>query len=377
MHLTWLEISGKALHHNIQTLRSLVGLERVLGVAVKGNAYGHGMVECSKVFAEAGVDYLCVNSFEEAQKLRQANIGSPVLIMGYVPLENLEEAVTLGCDLIVYNPENIQVLAKIKDNFKGKDKVNIHLKIETGNHRQGVELSDLPQIIQLIKAQKNLHLKGISTHFANIEDRVHQEYAQYQLGRFNEALRLLKKKGLEPEYKHCANSAATLILPEAHFNFVRVGIAAYGLWPSEKTKRAASVEIKLQPSLTWKTLVAQVKEVKKGELIGYGCTYKMPENGKIAVLPVGYYEGFDRGLSNKGVVLIHGKRAPVVGRVCMNMIMVDVSHIPNVQPKDEVVLIGKQEKEEVTAEEVAELLGTINYEVVTRINPELPRKFLS
>ena len=368
MHLTWLEISNKALIHNIQTFRSLIGPERVLGVAVKGNAYGHGMVECSKIFAETGVDYLCVNSFEEAQRLREAKLPSPILIMGYVPLFDLKAAAELECDLVVYNAQSIRTLGEVK---KG---VSIHLKIETGNHRQGVELEELPEIIQLIKSQKNLHLKGVSTHFANIEDRVHQEYAQYQLNRFHEALRLLKESGLEPEYQHCANSAATMILPEAHFNFVRVGIAAYGLWPSEKTKRSTPTEIELQPSLTWKTLVAQVKDVKKGELIGYGCTYKMPQNGKIAVLPVGYYEGFDRGLSNKGVVLIQGQRAPVVGRVCMNMIMVDATHIPNVQPEDEVVLIGKQEKEEVTAEEMAELLGTINYEVVTRINPELERK---
>lgn len=368
MHLTWLEISNKALIHNIQTLRSLIGPERVLGVAVKGNAYGHGIVECSKVFVDAGVNYLCVNSLEEAQTLRKANLQSPILVMGYVPLSDLKNAAELECDLVVYNPQSIRALGEMKK------KVNIHLKIETGNHRQGVELEDLPKMVELIKAQANLHLKGVSTHFANIEDRVHQEYAEHQLDRFHQALRILEENGLEPEYQHCANSAATLILPEAHFNFVRVGISAYGLWPSEKTKRSAPAEIELQPSLTWKTLVAQVKEVKKGELIGYGCTYKMPQNGKIAVLPVGYYEGYDRGLSNKGLVLIKGQRAPVVGRVCMNMIMVDVTNIPNVKPEDEVVLIGRQNKEEITAEEMAELLGTINYEVVTRINPELERK---
>lgn len=373
MHLSWLEISQKALVNNIQTFRRLIGPERILGVAVKGNAYGHGIIECSKVFLKAGVDYLCVNSLQEAEILRKNKISSPILIMGYIALADLEEAVGLDCDLIVYNRETIKMLGKMKN------KINIHLKIETGNHRQGIEIEDLPQFIRIFKEYKNLKLKGVSTHFADLEDRMDHTYATRQLEAFKRAIELLEKEDLEPEFRHCANTAATLLLPEAYFNFVRVGIGAYGLWPSEKTELSASkMENKpvLSPALTWKTKVAQIKEVKKGEFIGYGCTYQMSKNGRIAVLPVGYYEGFSRALSNKGMVLIQGQRAPVVGRVCMNMIMVDVTHIPKIKLEDEVVLIGRQGKEGITAEEMAELAGTINYEVVTRINKELGRRIL-
>ena len=370
MHLNWLEISKKALSDNIKTFRNLIGAGRILGVAVKGNAYGHGLVECSKIFLKAGADYLCVNDLWEAEKLRSAQIKSPLLIMGYTSLKDLKKAVELDCDLIVYNLETIEALGKLKK------PVNVHLKIETGNHRQGIEIKDLLKFIASFKKHKNLILKGVSTHFADIEDRIDHKYAIYQMAEFKKAVEMLQKNGLEPEFKHCANSAAALVLPEAYFNFVRVGIGAYGLWPSEKTKQAASPTLKLPPALTWKTLVAQVKDVKKGDLIGYGCTYEMSKKGRIAVLPVGYYDGYSRSLSNKGRVLIKGKFAPIVGRVCMNMIMVEVSHIRNVKLEDEVVLIGQQGNETLTAEEMADLLGTINYEVVTRINEELERKLV-
>ena len=223
-------------------------------------------------------------------------------------------------------------------------------------------------------------MAGLSTHFANLEDRINHKYALYQLRLFKKAYRLLEENGHAPHYRHCANTAAAILLPEAHFNFVRVGIGAYGLWPSEKTLRAAEhagIEISLTPALTWKTIVAQVKEVDRGSLIGYGCTYEMPHDGRIAVLPVGYYDGFVRMLSNKGHVLIRGKRAPVIGRVCMNMIMVDITQIPEVKLEDEVVLIGKQGKEQITAEEMADLSQTINYEVTTRINEMISRHLVA
>lgn len=371
MLLTWVEVSKSALNKNIKTFCNLIGPKRILGVAVKGNAYGHGLVECSQIFLKAGVDYLCVNSLWEAEKLRKAKIKAPILIMGYVSLKDLQQAVGLNCDLIVYNLESLQKVGSLKE------KVKVHLKIETGNHRQGIEIKDLSEFIELFKKHKNLELKGVSTHFADLEDRIDHKYASYQLNEFKKAVDFLEENGLKPEFKHCANSAATLLLPEAYFNFVRVGIGAYGLWPSEKTKISAGKmkkKIALSPALTWKTKVAQIKEVKKGDLIGYGCTYKMEKDGRIAVLPVGYYEGFSRSLSNKGFVLIQGKRAPVVGRVCMNMIMVDVTHIPKIKLEDEVVLIGRQGKEELAAEEMAELLGTINYEVVTRIGEGVERR---
>ncbi len=369
MNLTWVEISESALVHNFKTFRNLVGKDVVLAPTVKANAYGHGLVECARVFEKQNADYLCVNALYEAEVLRKADIKTPILIIGYTPLSDLSDLPT-NTELVVYNLETVKKLGKI-----GK-KVGIHLKIETGNHRQGIELKDLPDFIQQLQQHPQLILKGVSTHFANLEDRINHKYALYQLKEFKKAIRLLEQNGHAPHYRHCANTAATILLPEAYFNFVRTGIGNYGLWPSEKTEMAAKradIDITLKPALAWKTVVAQVKEVKKGSLIGYGCTYEMPRNGKIAVLPVGYYDGFVRLLSSRGHVLIRGKKAPVIGRVCMNMIMVDITDIPNVKLEDEAVLIGKQGKEEISAEEVGEQSQTINYEVTTRINERIPR----
>lgn len=370
MNLTWVEISKSALIHNLQTFRKLVGPNVVLAPAIKANAYGHGLVECGTVFAEHGADYLCVNALYEAEALRKAGIKIPLLIIGYTPLSDLGEIVRLKAETIVYNVETLHALAAL-------DKpVGIHLKIETGNHRQGIEAEHLPEFVALLKKHPKLELKGVSTHFANLEDRADQHYARFQLKKFEEAIHVLEHHGMAPHFRHCAATAGIVALPEAHFNFVRLGIGSYGLWPSPNTQTAAlqsQLDVRLEPALTWKTIVAQVKTVKKGSFIGYGCTHEMKQDGKIAVLPIGYYDGFVRALGNRGAALIHGQCAPVIGRVCMNMIMVDVSHIPHAKLEDEVVLIGAQGKERITAEEMGDLSNTIHYEVTTRINERIPR----
>ena len=373
MELSWVEISKKALTANIKTFRRLVGPAVKLAPTVKANAYGHGLLECANIFLSAGADFLCINSIHEAEKLRKAGIKAPLLIIGYTLLSDLEKAVRLKCDMVVYNVETIRELGKI-----GKP-ANIHLKIETGNHRQGVRMEDIPKVLKEFARHKNLHMAGASTHFANIEDRVNHKYALYQLKEFKKALRIMEENGHAPHYRHCASTAATIVLPEAHFNFVRVGIGAYGLWPSEKTLHAAQhagIDIHLEPTLTWKTVIAQVKEVNKGALVGYGCTHEMERKGRLAILPIGYYDGYVRLLSNKAHVLIHGKKAPVVGRVCMNITIVDVTDIPEAKLEDEVVLLGRQGKEEISAEKMAELSQTINYEVTTRIHENIKRKLI-
>lgn len=372
MELSWVEIDKKALIHNLKSFRKLVGKEVVLAPTVKANAYGHGLIDCAKVFEKNGADYLCVNALFEAKVLRKAGVKLPLLIIGYTPLSDLDK-LPVNTEPTVYNIETLKNLKKC-----GK-KTGIHLKIETGNHRQGIRLDQLSEFTALLKRAKNITLKGVSTHFANLEDRVHHEYALRQLKEFRKAIRLLESEGQAPHYRHCANTAATLLMPEAHFNFVRLGIGAYGLWPSDKTFQAAEragIQMELKPALSWKTVVAQIKEVKKGALVGYGCSYKMPHSGRIAVLPIGYYDGYTRLLSNKGEVLIRGKKAPVIGRVCMNMIMVDVTHITDAELEDEVVLIGRQKNEMMTAETLATLSQTINYEVTTRINERLIRQLI-
>ncbi len=374
MQLSWIEISRKALIHNLKSFRKLVGKNVILAPAVKANAYGHGLIECGKILEENGADYLCVNALFEAEKLRRAGVKLPILILGYTPLSDLDAVMKLkDVEIIVYNLDTLREIRKSKIENR---KIGVHLKIETGNHRQGVRLEDIKEFAQIVKKSKNIELRGVSTHFANLEDRINHQYALYQLKKFKKAIHILEVEGLTPYYRHCANTAATILLPEAYFNFVRVGIGIYGLWPSDKTLKAAErsgIDIELKPVMTWKTVVAQIKDVPKGSLVGYGCTYEMPHNGRIAVLPIGYYDGFVRLLSNRGHVLIRGKKCPVIGRVCMNMIMVDVTDVPDVKLEDEVVLIGGQKGNQITAEDVGNLSQTINYEVTTRINERITR----
>ncbi|NIT55236.1 MAG: alanine racemase, partial [Aliifodinibius sp.] len=230
-----------------------------------------------------------------------------------------------------------------------------------------------------IKKSPFIKLEGVYTHFANIEDTTDHSYALSQLDQFNKMALRVKEEGFSDVIFHTACSAATLLFPETHFDMVRLGISQYGLWPSRETflsykiKHAKNGEDVLQPVMTWKTRISQIKTVPADHFIGYGCSYQTTRETRIAVLPVGYADGYDRALCNQSYVLIGGKRAPIRGRVCMNIMMVDVTDIPGVKLEDEAILLGKQGTEQITAETLAELSDTINYEFVTRINWEIPR----
>lgn len=371
--LNWVEISKANLESNIRALRGLLAEGVILAPTVKANAYGHGLVECGKTFLEAGADWLCVNALYEAFALREAGVQAPIYIFGYVALEDLETVVELDCRLIVYNRETVAKLGEI-----GRP-VKVHVKVETGNNRQGVLLEDLVEFARYIRSFENIELEGISTHFANIEDTTDHSYALRQLENFKKADQMLKEDGVEVKIRHCANSAATIILEDTHFNMVRTGIANYGMWPSNETYVSFLKEkggnFELKPAFSWKTRVAQVKTIPAGEYIGYGCTYRTTHETKLAILPVGYYDGYDRGVSGKAHVLIRGQRAPVRGRVCMNITMVDVTDIEGVTLEDEVVLIGRDTEEIISVEQFATWAETINYEVPTRVNERIPRRF--
>lgn len=373
--LTWVEISAQSLRSNIQTLKNLAGQGRIFAPAVKANAYGHGLKQCAPIISEAGADWLCVNALFEAVELQEIGVKKPIYIMGYIALNELKETVEKGFHFVVYNEETLQKLVEICRQT-GKQALT-HLKLETGNNRQGVLREKLPEIAEVYKNNPLLKLEGVSTHFANIEDTTDRSYADFQLKNFKEMIGILENAGLNPTYKHCANTASTILFPETYFNMVRAGIGSYGLWPSNETFISAQhlhKKIDLLPVMTWKTRIAQIKKVAAGSFVGYGCTYRASEETSLAVLPVGYYDGYDRKLSNSAYVLIHGKRAPVRGRVCMNMIMADVTYIPDAALEDEVVLLGKQGDEKLSAEQLAKWCGTINYEITTRINEKLSRK---
>ncbi len=371
---TWVEINKNNLLHNLEQFKKLVGDNvKIMGV-VKANAYGHGLLEVAGVISDK-VDWFGVDSLSEALKLRQAAIKEPILVLGYVELRDLREAVKNNISLTVYNKETIEKLGKIpiqNPNLSPK----VHIKLETGTSRQGVLESDLIDFVKFIKQYPSIQIEGLSTHYANIEDTTDSSYAMEQLATFSRVASMLEENGTTIPLKHTACSAATILFPETYFDMVRLGISMYGLWSSKETKAVAKnkgVDLSFKPVLSWKTIVAQIKNVKAGTSIGYGLTERVTRNSKIAVLPVGYWDGYDRKLSSVGNVLIHGKRCKVLGRVCMNMIVVDVTDLKKIELEDETVLLGRQGREEISADELAQKIGTISYEIITRVNPLIPR----
>ncbi len=372
--LTWVEISRTALSSNIARLRSLLEPSTLLCACVKANAYGHGLCETGRIFCDAGADWLSVHSLHEARRLRSSGLDCPLYILGPVAPDDYPDALQLDCRLVVYNPEDLPALAAAA-RACGRT-ARLHVKVETGTNRQGVGAGLLEQLCTAITGSADLMLEGLATHFANIEDTTDHSFAQAQLRRFNEAISLLAGRGIAAPIVHCANSAATILMPATHFNLVRTGIAAYGMWPSNETYvsfvRERTNGFALTPALTWKARIAQVKEVASGEYIGYGCTFKTGHPTRLAVIPVGYYDGYDRGIAG-GHVLIRGQRAPIRGRICMNLLMAEVTDIGDARAGDEAVLLGRDGDECITAEQLARWASTINYEVTTRINERIPR----
>jgi len=373
--LTWVEIDAAALSHNVREFhRRLEGRSR-LGAVVKSNAYGHGIREVARLAVAAGADWLCVNGVDEGIVLRAEGHRRPVLVLGYVPLERLDDVVEHDLRPVVYNPGTLDRLDELAT-AAGR-RVAVHLKVESGTNRQGIDEADVPAMAARILTSRALDLDGVSTHFANIEDTTDHGYAERQFETFERIVGGLRDAGHEIPVRHAACSAATLLFTRMHLDMARIGISLYGIWPSKETYvsclERGKPRLDLRPVLTWKTRVAQVKSVDEGSYVGYGCTYRTTRPSRIAVLPVGYHEGYVRAMSGVAHVLIRGRRAPVRGRVCMNMCMVDVTDVPGAGIEDEVVLLGCQGDETVGAEQIAVWSGTIPYEALTRIHPSLPR----
>jgi alanine racemase len=295
--------------------------------------------------------------------------------MGYVHREDLEEIVLRDLRAVVYNLETLEKLEEL--GARHRRRAFVHLKIETGTHRQGVAENDVSAVMELIRDSRWLELEGITTHFANIEDTTDHTFAERQIEAFARVENTLRADWGVAPLRHTACSAAAILFTRTHMDLARIGISLYGLWPSRETYvsclETGRPTLSLYPVMTWKTRVAQIKDVPEGGYVGYGCTYRTTRPSRIAVLPVGYYEGYDRELSSKAHVLVRSKRAPVRGRVCMNMTMVDITDIPAVSLEDEVVLLGHQGEEVIAADQLATWCGTINYEIVSRIHPSLPR----
>ena len=353
-------INRSALKNNVSVLRNIVGPDVKIMSVIKANAYGHGLVETARILQEAGSDWFGVIDLAEATQLRKEGITRPILVMGATPEEDFDLAQQQSVSLTIPGQINFEKVTGLP---------KIHLKIDTGMTRLGIFPNDtLDYIGRLL--DRGFSIEGIFSHFANASDAV---YSSNQLKKFQDLVQKINAAALKPIF-HIANSAATLTRNDTHLDLVRTGIATYGLSPFSHMPSFGVGA--LQPVLSFHTKIVHVKNISQGTYVGYGCTFKAEKDMKIAVIGVGYAEGFDRGLSNIGEVLIHGKRCRVLGRVCMNQTIVDISNLSKCNVGDEVTLIGKQGDEEITSDEVASKIGTINYEVVTRIPTHIPRLYI-
>ncbi|MEM8931023.1 MAG: alanine racemase [Acidobacteriota bacterium] len=379
---SWIELSAPAYQANLAFLRQRIGPEVELAVVVKSNAYGHGLEPIARLAIDAGADSFCVHALDEALALRAAGFTQDILVMGHVPLARLGEAVAEDLRVVLYDPVTADALADAAER-RGK-RARAHLKVETGTNRQGIDGAELDGLVARLVERPSLDVEGVYTHFADIEDTTDHAFAREQLRLFRAAMDRLEAAGITPRKRHAACSAAAILYEETHFDMVRVGISQYGFWSSKQTRlsfdhratdeRGASDPAhRLQPVLTWKARISQIKTVPTDGFVGYGRTYQTTRDTRLAILPIGYADGYDRHLSNVASVLIGGRRAPVRGRICMNLTMVDVTDVPDVGLEDEVVLIGRQGDRRIDADDLADHVGTIPYEIVARLAAHLPR----
>lgn len=362
---TWLNISMEAIANNVRLLKEMAGDEVKLMAVVKANAYGHGAVAVSTTALLNGAEYLGVASINEAVELREAGITAPILILGYTPAWSAELVIRYGVTINLYDLDIARHFDRTAREMNTI--VRAHIKIDTGMGRLGILPDDVTSFFRSIAKLQHVDVEGIFTHFSVAD--TNREYTESQITTFNYIIDTLKAGGYHFDYIHAANAPAVINHKESYYNMVRTGIAMHGLQPSKETPLPDG----FRPALAWKTTIAQVKRLPAGSFVGYGNTYRTKGAEKIAVIPVGYADGFRRAPRHWGHVLVHGQEAPIVGRVSMDQTMIDVSHIDDVKIGDEVVLIGEQRGAKITAEAVAERLGTSNYEVVSTILARVPR----
>jgi len=371
---SWIEISRSSLIHNLKVFKKIIGPKVMLMPVVKSNAYGHGLVEVAKICDHAAeVFAICTVNLEEALALRQHKIKKPILVLSFYDLDKktIAEAVKQKISLVVYREDQINFINNLAAGLKLKAKV--HLKIDTGTSRLGALPADAGRFISLIDKKPYLIFEGLFSHYASAEEPG-QAYTKEQTAKFYQLIQRLEALKIFLPLKHLACSAAILTNSDYHFDAVRLGLSLYGLWSLEDGHKIRK-KYQLRPALSWKTRIMQIKQLPKNSFVGYGRTYRTKNEIRLAILPVGYWDGFDRGLSNQGGVLIGGKKCNVLGRVCMNLIMVNISET-RAKVGDEAVLIGRQGRQIITADDLAIKLGTINYEVVTRLNPLIARKIV-
>jgi alanine racemase len=368
---TWIEVDRKAIRHNFGVFRGLISKTTKLMAVVKSNAYGHDLIQFSKEMEKLRADFLGVDSMTEARALRREGVKLPILVLGYTMPELFAEAAENDVSITVSTFETLKELC----HSKLRRPVRIHIKVDTGMHRQGFLAGDLPKILGKLKV-KSLKLKvqveGLYTHFAAAKNPAFPKDTKDQIAEFRKWIDAFFEAGFKP-ILHAAATSGTLLFPESHFDMVRIGIGLYGLWPEAAVKAYLGDRIRLHPALLWKSIVTEVKELAQGSRIGYDLTETMPHGGTLAVVPVGYWHGYPRALSSVGRVNIGGKECRILGRVSMDMLAVDVSGVRDVRAGSEVLVLGGNDASPVSAEGVASLLCASWYEVITRLNPLIKR----
>jgi alanine racemase len=364
--VTFIEVDLGAIAHNIRAIKTHIGPRVSLMAVVKANAYGHGAVEVARTALRNGASRLAVARAGEGIQLREAGISAPILVMSYTPPAEVESAVAHDLTLAVTEMQVAEIVSA-QSAALGR-RTPVHIKVDTGMGRFGLLPDEVGPFLDRLAAMPGLAVEGIFSHFS-VADLADKDYTWQQFQIFQRVVVELRAAGHPVPLCHIANSAATLDLPTMHLNAVRAGIAIYGLRPSNQVEPA----VPLKPALTLKSRVARVRTLPAGSSISYGRTYITPHAMPVALVPVGYGDGYHRLVSNRGAVLINGNRAPMVGRVCMDHFVVDVSQVGPVEVNDEIVLIGRQGEEQITADEVATWAETINYEVTTSLLPRVPR----
>ena len=371
---TWIEVSRSALTHNLHLLRSRLTPGAQLMAVVKANAYGHGAAETARTLQQAGADRFAVATLTEAVELRQAGIMRPILVLGYTPPWHAASALAHAITLTVFELETATAFHAAAQ--AAGQRLTVHVKVNTGMNRLGVRPEAAPALLTALTALDGLAVEGIFTHFAT-SDETDKTHAEAQFTRFQALLDALRRAGLRPPLAHAANSAALLTMPHTHLDMARSGIALYGLDPD---MTQCTLPAGFRPALAWKARVTQVSDLAPGEAVSYGREFIASRPMRTATLPIGYADGFPRRPQTWGSVLIHGQHAPILGRVCMDQTVVDVTAIEAatgpVRQGDEVVIIGRQGEANLSAEIASARVGTNNYDIVSRILARVPRIYV-
>lgn len=396
---TWIEVNQKAVRHNVGLFRRFLPKRALLMAVVKSNAYGHGLLPFAKEMEKLGADlvrskeplvpagtdrayrtsnrvnFLGVDSILEARALRREGVALPILVLGYTLPQFFAEAAENDISLTISSSESLAALNKARL----AKPLMIHIKVDTGMHRQGFLATELPKILAFLLRIKDKGLRieaeGLYTHFASAKNPAFPQDTQTQLAAFKKWVSAFQKAGLKP-IVHAAATGGALLFPESHFDMVRIGIGLYGVHPSRETEAHFTGRLVLQPALSWKTIITEIKRVPKGARVGYDLTETLPRDSRLAILPVGYWHGYPRALSSIGRVLIRGRAARVIGRVSMDMLTVDVTEIPQARVGDEVILLGGSGKAVISADTLASLADLSPYELITRLNPLIKRLYV-